>query len=81
MTVGENDRGPYLGLLIVPGGAAHSRRRPSAICASAVDEGSVAGARDRGGWHRGMPRQQNQDKGPAAEHGGDGRRLKFSSPT
>ena len=59
VTVGENDSGPYLGLLIVPGGAGAFQ----AETFGDLRERRGRGFRGRGGWHRGMPGQQNQDKG------------------
>ena len=63
MTVGENDRGPYLGLLIVPGGASAFQAETFGDLRERRGRGFRGRGADRGGWHRGMPRQQNQDKG------------------
>ena len=44
LTVGETNRGPYLGLLIVPDGAGAFRPRPSAISTTAAGAGSADAA-------------------------------------
>lgn len=63
VTVGENDRGPYLGLLIVPGGAGAFQAETFGDLRERRGRGFRGRGAERGGWHRGMPRQQNQDKG------------------
>jgi len=59
LTVGENDRGPYLGLLLVPGGAGAFEAETFGDLRERRSRGNRAW---RGGRHRGMPMQQNQDK-------------------
>ena len=62
VTVGENDRGPYLGLLIVPGGAGAFQADTFGDLQERRGRGFRGRGAGRGGWHRGMPSQQNQDK-------------------
>ena len=62
VTVGENDRGPYLGLLIVPGGAGAFQADTFGDLQERRGRGFRGRSAGRGGWHRGMPSQQNQDK-------------------
>ena len=71
LTVGENDRGPYLGLLLGPGGAGAfqaetfgdlQERRSRGNRAWRGDRSSGGRGMGRGGWHRVMPMQQNEGK-------------------
>ncbi len=62
VTVGANDRGPYLGLLIVPGGAGAFQADTFGDLQERRGRGFRGRGAGRGGWHRGMPSQQNQDK-------------------
>ena len=62
VTVGESDRGPYLGVLIVPGGAGAFRADTFGDLQERRGRGFRGRGAGRGGWHRGMPLQQNQDK-------------------
>ena len=62
VTVGENDRGPYLGLLIVPGGAGAFQADTFGDLRERRGRGFRGRGAGRGGWHRGMPSQQNQDR-------------------
>ena len=71
LTVGENERGPYLGLLLVPGGAGAFRaetfgdlqeRRSHGSRARRGDRSGGGRGMRRGGWHRSMPMQQNEGK-------------------
>jgi membrane-associated protease RseP (regulator of RpoE activity) len=62
VTVGENDRGPYLGLLIVPGGAGAFQADTFGDLQERRGRGFRGRGASRGGWHRGMPLQNSQDK-------------------
>ena len=62
VTVGANDRGPYLGLLIVPGGAGAFQADTFGDLQERRGRGFRGRGAGRGGWHRGMPSQQDQDK-------------------
>ncbi|MCY4481491.1 MAG: PDZ domain-containing protein [Spirochaetaceae bacterium] len=62
VTVGANVRGPYLGLLIVPGGAGAFQADTFGDLQERRGRGFRGRGAGRGGWHRGMPSQQNQDK-------------------
>ena len=62
VTVGENARGPYLGLLIVPGGAGAFQADTFGDLQERRGRGFRGRGARRGGWHRGLPPQQNQDK-------------------
>lgn len=64
VTVGENDRGPYLGVLIVPGGAGAFQADTFGDLQERRGRGFRGRGAGRGGWHRGMPLQQNKDTLP-----------------
>ncbi len=82
LTVGENERGPYLGLLLVPGGAGAFRaetfgdlreRRSRGNRAWRGDRSSGGRGMGRGGWHRGaagVKGQEAQQQNTAATVGG-----------
>ena len=70
MTVGENSRGPYLGLLIVPGGAGAfqaetfgdlQERRARGLRGRRGDNADRGRGMGRGGWHRGAPAIKGQE--------------------
>ena len=69
LTVGENDRGPYLGLLLVPGGAGAFQAETFGDLRERRSRGNRAWRGDRsggrgmgrGGWHRGAPGSEGQE--------------------
>lgn len=58
LTVGENDSGPYLGLLLVPGGAGAFRADTFGELQDRGHRGRGRGGIERRGWHHGA-RQRN----------------------
>ena len=72
VTVGAGDRGPYLGLLIVPGGAGAFQAETFGDMRERRGRGFRGRGAGRGGWHRGMPLQQDQDKQQQQNTAADG---------
>lgn len=79
LTVGKNDRGPYLGLLLVPGGAGAFRADTFGDLQERGQRGRRGygnfgrGGKDHRGWHHGAPGskgQETQQQDTAAPTGG-----------